>query len=74
MGKGQILAQTFSTEEAAKLIRDLPNRLVYGNYIQHLNIIVGHCSTTKPFGIRTWGTVKSTWVVYFKWSAWTENV
>lgn len=42
MGRRQLLAQTLSTEEAAKLRRDLVNRLVYGNYIQHLDIIVRH--------------------------------
>ncbi|WAR56682.1 hypothetical protein PtB15_7B532 [Puccinia triticina] len=42
MGRRQLLAQTLSTEEAAKLRRDLVNRLVYGNYIQRLDIIVRH--------------------------------
>ncbi|MBW0469397.1 hypothetical protein O181_009112 [Austropuccinia psidii MF-1] len=42
MGRRQLLAQTLSTEEAAKLRRDLVNRLVYGNYLQSLDIIVRH--------------------------------
>ncbi|WAR59573.1 hypothetical protein PtB15_11B213 [Puccinia triticina] len=42
MGRRQLPAQTLSTGEAAKLRRDLVNRLVYGNYIQRLGIIVRH--------------------------------
>ncbi|KAG0151305.1 hypothetical protein CROQUDRAFT_36914 [Cronartium quercuum f. sp. fusiforme G11] len=42
MGRRQLLAQTLSTEEAAKLRRDLVNRLVYGNLAQDLDIIVRH--------------------------------
>lgn len=42
MGRRQLLAQTLSTEEAAKLRRDLVNRLVYGNFLQGLDIIVRH--------------------------------
>ncbi|EGF98551.1 uncharacterized protein MELLADRAFT_40818 [Melampsora larici-populina 98AG31] len=42
MGRRQLLAQTLSTEEAAKLRHDLVNRLVYGNLVQDLDIIVRH--------------------------------
>lgn len=42
MGRRQLLAQTLSTEEAAKLRQDLVNRLVYGNLVQDLDIIVRH--------------------------------
>ncbi|KAI8452969.1 hypothetical protein BY996DRAFT_6415054 [Phakopsora pachyrhizi] len=42
MGRRQLLAQNLSTEEAVQLRRDLVQRLVYGNLIQGLDVIVRH--------------------------------